>query len=311
MTGTRIVVTGGTGFIGAHVAKELLARDGVTVRFAGRRPVHAGTPGVEWVRAELTDSGSLHGICEDADVLVHLASKVSGTEESCRAVNEAGTAALMAEAVRAGTPRVVHLSTTAVYGRGPHTGQDIPDLTPAPVSAASATRLAGEQHALRAGAVVLRAGLVLGTGDLWVVTALAELLKRVPGRWAGGAASLSVVDASDLGRLITAVALAPAPPGPAVFHAAHPRPVRIGDLVAALAEHGIVPPPADEDWSWDRCLQEHAGRPGIVSERQFHLLAQDHWYRSDAVWQRTGVEPGPGPLDRLAASADWYRTLLA
>ncbi|MFC5877345.1 hypothetical protein ACFP74_07335, partial [Streptomyces virginiae] len=69
--------------------------------------------------------------------------------------------------------RIVHLSTCAVYGPRPHRGAYVGELAPAPVSPASSSRLAGEASVLDAGGLVLRAGLVLGRGDGWVVPALA------------------------------------------------------------------------------------------------------------------------------------------
>ncbi|EFL15953.1 NDP-hexose-2,3-dehydratase [Streptomyces sp. C] len=305
-----MVLTGATGFIGAAALRELGRRPGVSVRAVGRRPPRAGAAGAaEWVRADLARPGSVAGVCGGADVLVHLAGVVGPDEALCEAVNVRGTAALMAEAVRAGTGRVVHLSTAAVYGPGPHRGAAVGELEPAPVSATSRTRLAGEAYALAAGAVVLRPGLVLGAGDRWVVPALAELVDRVPGRWDGGRGLLSAVDVGDLARLVTALAVLPGGDGATagrVFHAAHPVPVRTGALLAELAELGVLPR-VRADLAWEECLRLLRAAPGAVSERQFSLLARDHWYRSDEVWSLAACPPGPGPLTHLPAAAPWYR----
>ncbi|MFB7085364.1 NAD-dependent epimerase/dehydratase family protein [Streptomyces sp. NPDC056296] len=311
MNPVRVVLTGATGFVGSRTVGELLEHPGVELRLVGRtRPAGTADARVRWTPADLTDPASLRGVCRDADVVVHLASLVSGTSEQCRKVNEEGTAALVQDATAAGVRRLVHLSTSAVYGAGPHSGQDVEDLVPAPVSAASTTRLAGEQHTLRAGGLVLRAGLVLGAGDRWVVPALARLLASVPYRWAGGDAELSLVDVSDLVRLIARATLAPLVPGPQVVHASHPRPVRVGDLMETLAELKVLPPWPSEARTWDECLELFAADPGGLSARQFHLLAQDHWYRSDSIWRRAACDPGPGPLARLAGAAEWYRGFL-
>lgn len=49
-------------------------------------------------------------------------------------------------------------------------------------------------------------------------------------------------------------------------------------------------------------------RPFPLSPRQFALLAQDHWYRSDEVWRAADCPAGPGPVARLAGeTARWYR----
>ncbi|MFF8972574.1 NAD-dependent epimerase/dehydratase family protein [Streptomyces sp. NPDC014995] len=302
-----IVLTGATGFIGSH-ALRALRRRGRRVRALVRRiPGTEAAAPVEWVRADLTDPGALRGLCEGAGAVVHLASYIGGDERLCEAVNVEGTRALMAEATRAGVRRVVHLSTAAVYGAGPHRGIAVDEVPAAPTSAVSRTRLAGEAYAREAGAVVLRPGIVLGAGDRWVVPGLRELVERVPAQWDGGRALLSVVDVGDLARLINAAATGPRPVPPGVYHVGHPEPVRIGDLLAELSALGVLPPRPAEDWPWPVCLERLRATSGRASERQFALAARDHWYLADEIWKLTGEPPGPGPLSRLARAAEWYR----
>ncbi|MFJ8668554.1 NAD-dependent epimerase/dehydratase family protein [Streptomyces sp. NPDC093600] len=314
MSPTRIVLTGATGFVGSHVLRGLAAAHetdpGITVRALARTaPESRPAPGVTWTPADLTDPASLRGVMSGADVLVHLASRISGDEAQCAAVNVEGTTALVDEAVRCGVGRVVHLSTTAVYGAGPHRGIAVNEITPAPVSAASRTRLLGETPALAAGGIVLRPGLVLGAGDRWVVPALAELLDRVPARWDGGRGLLSLVDVNDLARLITTLATTPHAPASGIYHASHPEPVNNGELMAQLAALDVLPP-TEDDWPWEKCLHHLHRTPGTISERQFSLLAQDHWYDANTIWHTLPCPEGPGPVSRLTEAAPWYRTFL-
>ena len=313
MSSPCIVITGATGFIGSAVLDALLDAHPAPretpprIRTLGRRPPAHPSEAIAWAPADLAVPGTLKGTCEGADVLLHLACSLSSDDRTCRAVNVAGTDALMTEAARAGVQRIIHLSTAAVYGPGPHHGPDVNEVRAAPVSPASRTRLAGEGPALHAGATVLRPGLVTGPGDRWVVPALAELVSRVPGLWDGGNALLSLVDVRDLARLIARLATAePAPPSGRVLHASHPEPVRTGDLLACLAHHGVLPQVTDP-LPWPECLLQLRATRGHVNERQFALLARDHWYRSDDVWRLADCPPGPGPLARIPEAAAYYR----
>lgn len=304
----RVVLTGATGFIGSHVAALLLRDPAWQVRVVGRtKPADLIAAGAEWTEADLTAPDSLRDVCRGADALLHLASVVSGDQDTCTAVNVHGTARLMAEAVRCGVTRMTHLSTAAVYGHGPHRGPDVDEVEPAPVSVASATRLAGERSALAAGAVVLRPGLVLGVGDRWVGPTLAELRRRVPARWDSGTALLSVIGAQDLARLIVATLSAPLLVGPTIHHASHPRPVRLSRLLDSLEEHAGLPPAADRDLSWPECVTALAASGSRVSVRQFSLLAQDNWFASERIWRLAGIDCGPDPLADMASWARWYR----
>ncbi|MFC8372063.1 NAD-dependent epimerase/dehydratase family protein [Streptomyces sp. NPDC057239] len=321
----RVVLTGATGFIGSTVLRELAGHrtgedagpgERLVVRAVGRRRPEGAGPVDEWVRADMARPRTLRGVCEGADVLLHMAAVISPDESECAAVNVDGTAALMREAARCGVSRVVHLSTAAVYGPGPHRGTGVNEVAPAPVSPASRTRLAGETHALAAGATVLRPGLVLGRGDRWVVPLLAQCLRAVPAVWDGGRGLVSAVAVDDLARLVAHLALAPGradgrADGPGgIWHANHPRPVRVGDLLRTLARYDVLPAVTAE-LPWQECLERLRAARIPVSERQFALVATDHWYRSDEVWRVAGCSPGPSPLARVEDAAPWYRSAVA
>ncbi|MFD7685597.1 NAD-dependent epimerase/dehydratase family protein [Streptomyces sp. NPDC059781] len=321
----RVVLTGATGFIGSAVLRELAGHrtgedagsgERLVVRTVGRRRPEGAGPADEWVPADMAQPRTLRGVCEGADVLLHMAAVISPDESECAAVNVDGTAALMREAARSGVSRIVHLSTAAVYGPGPHRGTGVDEVVPAPVSPASRTRLAGETHALAAGATVLRPGLVLGRGDRWVVPLLAQCLRAVPALWEGGRGRVSAVAVDDLARLVARLALDPgagaggrADSRGGIWHASHPRPVRVGDLLHTLARHDVLPAVTAE-LPWQECLERLRAAQVPVSERQFALVATDHWYRSDEVWRVAGCDPGASVLERMEDAAPWYRSVV-
>ncbi|WP_081237686.1 NAD-dependent epimerase/dehydratase family protein [Streptomyces viridosporus] len=316
----RVVLTGATGFIGSAVLRALAGHRGpeaagegrrLLVRAVGRRRPEGAGPDDEWARADLARPRTLRGVCEDADVLLHMAAAIGPDESECAAVNVDGTAALMREAARAGVSRIVHLSTAAVYGPGPHRGTGVDEVAPAPVSPASRTRLAGETYALAAGATVLRPGLVLGRGDRWVVPLLAQCLRAVPAMWDGGRGRVSVVAVNDLARLVARLGVVPgAGCGRGIWHASHPRPVRVGELLRTLSRHDVLPS-VTADLPWEECLQRLRAARIPVSERQFALVATDHWYRSSEVWHVAGCAVEPSPLTWVDDAAPWYRSVVA
>ena len=119
---TVALVTGATGFIGAHVVRALLAQDDVAVRALVRAgsDTHAldGLP-VERLTGDLTDAASLRDALTGVDVLFHLAARYE-LAQSDRALtmqtNVAGAIALMRAAINAGLDRVVYTSSTAAVG---------------------------------------------------------------------------------------------------------------------------------------------------------------------------------------------------
>jgi dTDP-L-rhamnose 4-epimerase len=128
----RVLITGGAGFIGSHLADELLDA-GYAVRvFDSCAPqVHGAVDGpppylrsdVEFVRGDIQDGGALRRALHGVDSVVHLAAMV-GVGQSMyevadyTAVNDLGTAILMQALLERPVGRLVVASSMSVYGEG-------------------------------------------------------------------------------------------------------------------------------------------------------------------------------------------------
>lgn len=123
----KILVTGGTGFLGSYILKELLNK-GYAVRALRRgntRPAHADQR-IEWVEGDILDVVSLEDAMEGIDIIIHAAAMVSFVKKDRAAmyqVNVDGTANVVNIALEKNISRLVYISSVAALGRTAHGGQ--------------------------------------------------------------------------------------------------------------------------------------------------------------------------------------------
>lgn len=123
LTGQVIAVTGASGFLGSHVALDLLSA-GARVRCVVRSPEKAAwlaERGCTVARADLADVDALTEAFRGADAIVANAALYTlgrASWEDFHAANEVGTRHTLVAAARAGVRRVVYVSTCGVYRPG-------------------------------------------------------------------------------------------------------------------------------------------------------------------------------------------------
>ena len=118
----RAFVTGATGFVGSHLAEQLV-RDGVAVVAGVRTPPTQPLPGVRYATFDLERPTAWElGALQDVDCVFHLAARVHVMKQSEQdaqrfdAINVAATRTLAERAASAGVGRFVYLSSIKVNG---------------------------------------------------------------------------------------------------------------------------------------------------------------------------------------------------
>lgn len=128
LTGKKVVVTGGAGFIGSHVVDRLIAIDADVVALddlsVGKREnlADATAKGARLVVGSVLDDKVLDSVLRNADLVIHmvcrnLRASLNKPLES-HEVNATGTLNTCLASVRNGVERFVYVSSSEAYGSG-------------------------------------------------------------------------------------------------------------------------------------------------------------------------------------------------
>ena len=150
MRNKLVVVTGGAGFIGSHIAWELVKDNEIVVI----DNLHAGKeenvpPGAKLVKADIRDYDAIAGLITQADYVFHEAAQVSVVESVrdpvfTEEVNVLGTINIL-KALLEGHGKLIFASSAAVYGDNPNLPLKETER-PKPLSPYGVTKATGEEY---------------------------------------------------------------------------------------------------------------------------------------------------------------------
>jgi len=176
-----VLITGGSGYFGSVLAEQALAR-GDAVRIFDLNPPGPALAGAEFVAGDVRDRAAVRGACDGIDVVFHNVAQVPLAKDRALfdAVNVGGTANVLVAARDARVGKVVHTSSSAVFG--------IPEQNPVTESTACrpleaygraklrAELLCADSVAAGLDVTVVRPRTVLGHGRLGVMALLFEFV---------------------------------------------------------------------------------------------------------------------------------------
>lgn len=186
----KLLITGGTGFIGSRLALHCRKR-GDTVRVLAQENTDAEssnrieleTSGVELLLGSVADPVAVRRAVDGVDLVFHLAAtqhEMNVPDQKFKDVNVMGTQNVLEAAEQADVRRVVHGSTIGVYGK---TSGVLDERSPVePDNVYGFTKLKGEQLALswhdRISIVAIRIPEVYGPGDRRLLKLFRSIQKR-------------------------------------------------------------------------------------------------------------------------------------
>jgi nucleoside-diphosphate-sugar epimerase len=322
--GTKVLVTGGTGFLGTSLVHRLLS-EGMCVRIlvrsdlAARPLIHRGA---EAVVGDITDKSAVSAGLADVTVVFHLAGKllVPGVPASeYRKTHVEGTKLLLACCQQhAGLERFVYCSTTGVLGvTGERPADEAAPFRPTNVY--ETTKMEAELAVRDAWgdslpAVIVRPGIVYGPGDLHLLSFFRSVLQRRFRPIGRRPVWLHPIYIDDMTEALFRCSERPAAVGEC-FHIAGREPVSLAGLAAAIAEAGGVSPPRGTfPLLAARALAMVGDRlpatlrpTAPLTRTRLDFLTHSRVYEIDKARRLLDFTPMTDLSIGIAKSLDWYR----
>jgi nucleoside-diphosphate-sugar epimerase len=307
------LVTGGSGYFGSLLVERLVAR-GDTVRVLDISDASDRPAAVQFVLGDIRDSVTVADAVAGCDVVYHNVAQVPLAKDPVllRTVNVDGTRVLLDAAQQARVGKVVHTSSSAVFGV-PDSNPVLPTTVPKPQEAYGQAKLAAEWACLdacRAGldVSIVRPRTILGHGRLGIFGILFDWIAdgADPIVLGTGGNRYQFVHAEDLAdACIAAAGVA----GPGVFNIGTDRfgtMFEALDHLCAYAGTGAT-------------VRSLPARPTALAMRASAALhitpfAPYHWLMySKSMWfdieharQQLGWQPVWSTDDMFRQSYDWY-----
>ena len=291
----RIVLTGGTGFVGRAIAARAAARWPAARLVVPTRHLAAGRhlqvlPNVDLIACDVHDARTITALLEGADALVHCVAILHGGAAAFERAHVALPRTLATACQAAGVRRVLHLSALAV-------GVDAP-------SAYLRSKAAGEAvwRASGLAAVVLRPSVIFGAEDRFT-NLFAQLLRVFPVMpLAGANAQFQPVWVGDVAEAVLNCLARPELAG-AVIDCAGPEVMTLKDIVKRVGRMNACERPV-----WP--LPEALGRLQAAAMSLLPgepLMSLDNLLSMRVPSIASGRQPGlaalgivPAPLEILA-----------
>jgi 2-alkyl-3-oxoalkanoate reductase len=325
---SRVLITGGNGFVGRHVVAALQGR-GCPVRvlaLPGEDTRWLRSHGIAVYEGDVRDPKTLAAPMRGVGAVLHLAAMMDVWRpiEDYRAVNVTGTENVCRAALAAGARRLVHMSSSSVYGMGLGQPADesfrlAPFPDPYPITKAAGDiavqRMIAEDHLP---VVIIRPDQIFGPGDQLHFGRMADRLRAGRGVIVGpGDNALPFVYVTDVVQGLL-LALAREHAVGQAYNITNDRPLTQQQFLAAIAhEIGASPPRVHIPYqalyaagygAEQLATLTRSRRQPVLTRLGVNLFGTDNRHAIDKARRELGYHPMIDLRDGVRLAAAWYRT---
>jgi nucleoside-diphosphate-sugar epimerase len=321
MTEKTFLITGGSGFLGCHLALELLRR-GSKVKIID--PAPCDEPGiknaVEYLAGDVRDIEKLKKGMQGVDVVIHAAAALPlASRNDIFSTNVTGTRHVLKAAEEKGVPRVVFISSTAVYGV-PKKHPILEDDPKIGVGPYGQSKILAEQivHQFRQKKMVtpiIRPKTFIGTGRLGVFQILFDWVSRgaripIIGK---GRNRYQLLDVSDLVSAILLAAEGSADQVNQDFNVGAKRFATVAEDVGSLCEAAqsgsrVLRTPARPVKAVLKLLEKMRLSP--LYQWVYDTADKDSFVSTERIEKNLGWKPKYSNAESLIRTYEWYREFM-
>ncbi|MBV6286080.1 NAD-dependent epimerase/dehydratase family protein [Pseudomonas aegrilactucae] len=327
----KVLVTGGTGFIGRHLVWRLAA-EGCQVQFSGRNPeaaaeviAHSAAP-VCWLPLEHGSPHARQALTRASvghDAIVHCAALSSpwGSPQAFARANLDSTAEVIHACQENRIARLVHLSTPSLYfDFSDRLGIREDQPLPAPVNHYARSKAQAEALLGQAGlpdCVILRPRAVFGPWDATLMPRLLRVMQHgaIP-LMRGGTAQLDLTCIDNLVHAVWLALTRPLPRPLCLYNLSNGTPLAFKDLLQQMAEHFQLPLRTRRlPWRLvhgvahllELKAQFGNGAEPLITRYGAGVLAFSQTLDISAIQRELGYRPVISQQQGIAQHAQWWR----